>query len=294
MAYNPAANGMVERAHRLLKAALMACCTNDNWKAQLPCFLPGLCIAPRADSDKSPAEKVYGETLAVPGDFFPTAPDDADTSLPRLREVTQKFVPCRKTFMYRTHFYSPGGMDTCTHVFIRIDAHRLPLTSLYRGPYCVISRSSKAYFINIHGREGWVSVDRLIPAFLLDSKPQEETSRCPSIPPQNAAADDPIAIPKRGRGHPKGCTKEVICSAKPPGDSAVKAAPRPQKVNATQTIQETPIEVFVKSSISKMRVSNPYNITDWVLGSKITVLQYSSQVLSAVRTGLLFTAYSSQ
>ncbi|XP_066947152.1 uncharacterized protein [Macrobrachium rosenbergii] len=34
-AYNPAANGMVERVHRSLKAALMACCTDDRWKEQL-------------------------------------------------------------------------------------------------------------------------------------------------------------------------------------------------------------------------------------------------------------------
>ncbi|XP_066956321.1 uncharacterized protein [Macrobrachium rosenbergii] len=225
MAYNPTANGMVERAHRSLKAALMTHRINDNWKAQLPWVLLGLCTVLRADSNISSAEKVYGETVAVPGEFFPMAPDDADTSLPRLGEVAQKFVPCQKTFMDKTHVYSPGGLDTCTHVFIRIDAHCPPLTRLYRGPYRVVSRSSKTYLINVHWCDDWVSVDQLKQVFLLDSKTQEETGRHHRIPPQNVAADDPIAIPKRGRGRPKGRTREVIRLAKPPGDSAVKAAP---------------------------------------------------------------------
>ncbi|XP_066967135.1 uncharacterized protein [Macrobrachium rosenbergii] len=122
-AYNPAANGMVERAHSSLKAALMAHCIDDNWKAQLPWVLLGLRTAPRAGDDESPAEKVYGETLAVLGEFFPMASDDADTSLPMLREVAQKFTPCRKTFTDRTHVYSPWALNTCTHIFIRIDTH---------------------------------------------------------------------------------------------------------------------------------------------------------------------------
>ncbi|XP_066943141.1 uncharacterized protein [Macrobrachium rosenbergii] len=228
MSYNPAANGMVERAHRSLKAALMARCSNDSWKAQLPWVLLGLRTAPRAGSDVSPAEKVYGETLAVLGEFFPTATDDADTSLPRLREVAQKFALCRKTFTDRTHVYSPGGLDACTHIFIRIVSHRPPLTRPYRAPYRVISRSSKDHLINIHGREDWVSADRLKPAFLLNSETREETGRRPRIPPQNLATDDPVVIPKRGRGCPNGRTKEITCLAKPPGDSAVRAAPRPQ------------------------------------------------------------------
>lgn len=188
MAYNPTVNGMVERAHHSLKAALMARCIDDNWKAQLPWVLLGLHTAPRVDGDVSP----------VLGEFFPTAPDNADTSLPRLREVAQKFAPCRKTFTDRTHVYTLGGLDTCTHIFIRIDAHRPPLTRPYKGPYRVANRSSKAYLINIHGREDWVSVDQLKPAFLLDSETREETGRHPKIPPQNVAADDPVAIPNSG------------------------------------------------------------------------------------------------
>ncbi|XP_066978970.1 uncharacterized protein [Macrobrachium rosenbergii] len=44
MAYNPAVNGMVERAHCSLKAAPMARCTDERWKEQLPwsCWVSAL------------------------------------------------------------------------------------------------------------------------------------------------------------------------------------------------------------------------------------------------------------
>ncbi|XP_066973170.1 uncharacterized protein [Macrobrachium rosenbergii] len=180
-----AANGMVERTHCSLKAALMARCTDENWKAQLPWVLLGLHTAPRANGKESPTEKVNSKVLAIPGEFFPTEPDDPDTPLPRLREIEFK-------------------------------------------PYRVFSRTSKAYLVNIHGWEDWISIDRLKPAFLMDRGTWEETSRCPRIPPQNKTSDEEIGISKRGRGRPKGRTKDVISPAKLPDDSAVETTPQPQ------------------------------------------------------------------
>ncbi|XP_064083863.1 uncharacterized protein LOC135199633 [Macrobrachium nipponense] len=77
-AYNPAANSMVERTHHSIKASLMARCTGPDWKVQLPWVLLGLCTTPRANGDPSPAEKVYGETLTVPGEFFLVDNHDED------------------------------------------------------------------------------------------------------------------------------------------------------------------------------------------------------------------------
>ncbi|XP_066947184.1 uncharacterized protein [Macrobrachium rosenbergii] len=218
-AYNPTAKFMVERAHRSLKAALMARCTDENWRAQLPWVLPGLRTAPRADSTVSPAEKVYGETLAVPGEFLPSSADSTDTRLQRLRDLAQKFVPCHKTFMDRTNTYSPAGLDSCTYFFIRIDACRPPLTRPYRGPYRVIDRTPKAYLIDVHSREDWVSIDRLKSALLLDSEIREEAGRRSRVTPQNTPADITAAPPRRGRGNPRG---------RAAADPAVDVAPRPQ------------------------------------------------------------------
>ncbi|XP_066940950.1 uncharacterized protein [Macrobrachium rosenbergii] len=157
-------DSMVERAHHSLKAALMARCTDESWKEQLPWVLLGLRTSPKANGNASPAEKVCGETLAIPREFFPPSADSADNPLPRLRELTQKFAPCHKTFTNRTTTYSPPALDSCAYVFIRVEARRPPLTRPYRGPHRVIRWAAKAYLLDIHRWE-----DRLKPAFLLDS-----------------------------------------------------------------------------------------------------------------------------
>lgn len=59
-AYNPAANGMVERFHRSLKASLMARCSSKDWKYQLPWVLLGLRAAPRPNGDPSSRKKSTG------------------------------------------------------------------------------------------------------------------------------------------------------------------------------------------------------------------------------------------
>ncbi|XP_066953248.1 uncharacterized protein [Macrobrachium rosenbergii] len=181
MAYNPTVNGMVEREHRSLKAALTARCTNERWKEQLPWVLLGPCTTTKANGDASPGEKVCGETLVVPREFFPPLADGADTPFP-----------------------SPPTLDFCTYVFIRVDVRQPPLTWPYRGPHRVIRRAVKACLLDIHGLEDWVIIDRLKPAFLLDSEVHEEAGRCPRVPPQYLPADTSAPPPKRGPGCPRG------------------------------------------------------------------------------------------
>ncbi|XP_066947068.1 uncharacterized protein [Macrobrachium rosenbergii] len=112
-------NSMVERVHHSLKAALMARCTDDSWKAQLLWVLLGLRTSPKANGNASPAEKVYRETLVVPGEFFPPSADGIDSPLLKLRELTQKFAPCHKTFTDRTTTYSPPTLDSYAYVFVQ-------------------------------------------------------------------------------------------------------------------------------------------------------------------------------
>ncbi|XP_068210591.1 uncharacterized protein [Palaemon carinicauda] len=186
MAYNPAANGMVERTHCTLKAALMARCTDEHYKAQLLWVLLGLRTAPRADGEPSPAEKVYGEALTVPGEFFPASTDD--TKLDQLREIAWKFRPCLKTYEDRTRHFMPKNLDNCDYVFIRVDAHHQPLTRSYRGPYKVIRRTAKSFLLNIHGQEDWMTIDRLKPAYLESNKKITAGPGRPKIPPQNKSS----------------------------------------------------------------------------------------------------------
>ncbi|XP_068203682.1 uncharacterized protein [Palaemon carinicauda] len=120
-AYNPTANGMVERTHRALKASLMESCPDVDWKSHLPLVLLGLRTAPRADGEPLPAEKVYGEALTVPGEFFPTSTND--TLLDHLRDIAKKFRPCLETYQDRTKHFKPRNLDDCGYVFVRVDAH---------------------------------------------------------------------------------------------------------------------------------------------------------------------------
>ena len=68
-AFQPQTNGMVERFHRSLKAALKARLTGNNWVEELPLVLLGLKTAPKEDLGCSSAEIVYGEPLTAPGEF---------------------------------------------------------------------------------------------------------------------------------------------------------------------------------------------------------------------------------
>ncbi|XP_068235634.1 uncharacterized protein [Palaemon carinicauda] len=185
-AYNPAANGMVKRTHRTLEAALMVRCMDEHWKSQLPWVLLDLHTAPWADGEPSPAEKVYGEALTVPGEFFPATTDD--TKLNDLRDIAGKFRPFRKTYEDWTRHIIPKNLNDCDYVFIRVDAHRQPLTRPYRGPYEVIRRIAKSFLLNVHGQEDWVTIDQLKSAYLESNKMITAGPDIPRIPLQNKSS----------------------------------------------------------------------------------------------------------
>ena len=143
-AYNPEANGMIERFHRTLKASLMARCTSDRWKPELPWVLLGLRTTPKESDNFAPAEKVYGETLTVPADFFRHGTEPA---LSELRDNVARFVPCKQTYSTSRTSYIPPDLHSTSHVFIRVDAAKPPLTPPTRAPtrYSSAKRSPSYY-----------------------------------------------------------------------------------------------------------------------------------------------------
>ena len=168
-AYHPAANGMIERWHRTLKASLM-CNRETPWLTLLPTVLLGLRTAYKEDIKASAAEMLYGTTLRLPGEFFPNIdePTDPYTFVTKFREHMQKVraKPAAHHSNSKSAFVHKD-LQTSTHVFIRSDHVKKPLEAPYTGPHEIINRlSDRVYNINVNGTPQNISVERLKPAFI--------------------------------------------------------------------------------------------------------------------------------
>ncbi|GBM00106.1 hypothetical protein AVEN_176361-1 [Araneus ventricosus] len=65
------------------------------------------------------------------------------------------------------HIFVHKDLETCSHVFQRIDRVKKQLESPYEGPFPVIERQDKYFTINIKWKHVNVSLDRLKPAYIL-------------------------------------------------------------------------------------------------------------------------------
>ena len=90
-AYHPASNGIVERLHRHLKAALASQPHAEDWVSNLPIVLLGLRSTLRPELACSVAEMVYGCTLRLPGDL--------------VRPVTTQSVSDPSSFVQRLRIF---------------------------------------------------------------------------------------------------------------------------------------------------------------------------------------------
>ncbi|KMQ82461.1 retrovirus-like pol polyprotein [Lasius niger] len=199
-------NGLVENAHRPLKAVLKAC-LSERWTENLPTVLLGLRTVLREELGATTAELVYGTTLRLPGEFFAAVKEDASVAslLNELRSIMQTLGPrptsnhgTRKTFV-------PQKLHTCTHVFIRQDHVKPPLTPPYEGPFPVLQRTDKTFKVLVKGKEWVISVGRLKPAFLLGTEEPPPVPNTPASPKQNTSASEApeteaaVAVPKQTR-----------------------------------------------------------------------------------------------
>ena len=80
-AHHPCLNGLVERLHRQLKAALKAYPQPHKWTETLPLVLLGIHTALTQDIKCTTAELVYGTTLRLPGEFFSPSPSSNPLNL---------------------------------------------------------------------------------------------------------------------------------------------------------------------------------------------------------------------
>lgn len=191
-AYHPACNGMIERFHRQLKSAIV-CHANADWVESLPLVLLGIRSAFKDDLKATPAELVYGETLRLPGEFIhPQTSGSTDLTdySARLRSLIHQLSPSPASRHCRNSVFIFKDLSTASHIFLREDALRGALTPAYTGPYKVVDRSDKYFKIDYRGKTVSVSIDRLKPAYLLN------TEHSATAPP---AADPTVTRTRSGR-----------------------------------------------------------------------------------------------
>ena len=176
-AFHPAGNGLVERMHRSLKAAIM-CQAQERWPDSLPLVLLGMRTAFKEDLQASVAELVYGETLRIPGELLTASPTAGDPSkvITQLRRHFEQLRPVPAARHASPAVFIHKDLADSTHVFLRQDTLRRPLDPPYSGPHKVLARTKKTLRIVINGQHVTVSTGRVKPACVM----AEPDSRTPA------------------------------------------------------------------------------------------------------------------
>lgn len=96
--YHPEGDGLVERWHRTLTAALM-CHSTIPWLDILPTVLPGLCTSVKDELGTSPSELLLGTALRVHGEFFVNErmPAKPTIFLQKFRDLIRRVRPTPTT-----------------------------------------------------------------------------------------------------------------------------------------------------------------------------------------------------
>lgn len=205
-AYNPRANGIIERWHRSLKAALKAK-FNANWMDELPIILLGLRSVVKDDLKATPAELTLGKSLLLPGQFFTDSQvkvSDVDF-VKNFKRTMSAIRPTETTHHDQPKIFIHPKLPTAKFVLVRTDAHKTPLQAPYTGPFEVNKHGDKFFNVNINGKNKNISIDRLKPAFVeahtetttAESSTQQVPMAMPSLQPTITRSGRKVKLPDR-------------------------------------------------------------------------------------------------
>jgi cleavage and polyadenylation specificity factor subunit 1 len=186
--HHPAANGVVERLHRTLKAAIM-CHADEKWTEALPLVLLRIRTAYKEDLQSSTAELIYGEPLRVPGELLVPAALKVKTSvfIQQLRRHMDQLRPTPAACHASPATLVHKDLWDSTHVFLWQDAIRCALEPLYSGLHKVVARMDKTLKFVVCGRQVTVSADRVKPAYILGGTQHDTNS--PLVRPCSAPTE---------------------------------------------------------------------------------------------------------
>ncbi|GFX95607.1 retrovirus-related Pol polyprotein from transposon 412 [Trichonephila clavipes] len=196
--YHPQANGMIEELHRPLKSAIK-CHATERWTEVLPIILLGLRASLKEDILCTPAELVFGTTIRLPVEMFDSSKPDDDVVnfVSKLKSHMQSLHPKPPKHHSKRPFFIHPGLLEATHVFLRRDMLRRPLQQPYDGPFKVLQRKDKVFFLDINDKRVSVSIDRCKPAFFLNTEdlqlPQTKNETPATVEP-NATASTPATV----------------------------------------------------------------------------------------------------
>lgn len=139
--YHLASNGMVERLHRQLKAAIK-CHDMSNWVEILPIVLLGIRTAIKEELNATAAEMIYGAGIRLPGEFFvPMVRQATFEYANRLKERIEKIKP------------QPITRQTCS---FSVNSQCHPI-------YCCVATSSAVPYKHLAtGHTRWYKAERRI------------------------------------------------------------------------------------------------------------------------------------